>query len=47
MRSRFKMKITTFDNEPIVKVRANDIAEFDSVIDGLKQKFNGKKRNGR
>jgi hypothetical protein len=40
---KFKLKICTFDNEPIMKAQAERIEDFDSVFTELKKKFKGGK----
>jgi len=39
--SRFKLKITTIDNEPVIKAQAEEIEDFDSIFKTLKKKYHG------
>lgn len=41
--ARFKLKITTMDNEPVVKAKAENIEDFEPIMKSLKKKFNGGK----
>lgn len=41
MVGKFKLKICTFDNEPIIKAQAEKIEDFEPVFDQLKKKFKG------
>lgn len=38
---KFKLKICTYDNEPIIKAKAEKIEDFQPVLDQLKKKFKG------
>lgn len=38
--TRYKLKITTYDNEPVIKAQAEDIGDF---IKDIKEKLSGRK----
>lgn len=40
---KFKMKICTFDNEPIVKAQAERIEDFEPIFEQVKRKYKGEK----
>ena len=39
--SKFKLKISTYDNEPIIKAKAERLDEFEPIFKNLKKKFGG------
>ena len=39
----FKLQIK-FDDKTITKAKSNNLDDFDSILDGLKEKFGQKKR---
>ena len=39
----FKLKIT-LDEEPVVRAKAQNIKDFEPILKGLKEKFNGSKK---
>jgi len=39
----FKLKISTFDNRPIIKAQGKRIEDFDSILSDLKKKYRGSK----
>lgn len=41
--AKYKLKICTFDNEPLMKAQAERIEEFEPMVKGLKDKINGRK----
>jgi len=42
---KYKLKICTFDNEPIIRATADKIEDFTPLIKTLKKKFGGKGGN--
>lgn len=39
----YKMRITTYDNEPVIKATAERIEDFDNIMNTLKKKFGVRK----
>lgn len=39
MKGKFKLKISTYDNEPIVKARADRLEDLEPVFEQIKKKF--------